>query len=114
MFVSLQALVVLIVYVLVMIAAIVTSIVKSKFSAGTAIGLLFAIILLGITVYDTHCLTSGSCTAWSWIRTGIYILLPIIGLILWIASFGKDEDEDEDNNGNDSGAVDTSTWAEED
>jgi hypothetical protein len=95
MFASTQAIVVLIVYVLGIIATLVTSIVKHGFTAWTAIGMLFSILFMALTVYDTHCLTAGNCTVWSWIRTGLYILIPVISLIVWMFSFGnKDGDKD--------------------
>ena len=93
MFASPQAIVILVVYALSIITTLVTGIAKYGFNAWTVIGLLFSILFMALSVYDTHCLTSGNCTVWSWIRTGIYVLMPIILLILWMFSFGKDKEK---------------------
>jgi hypothetical protein len=61
------------------------------------IGLILVIIYLlwtALTVYDTNCLTKGSCNIWSWIRSILLILTPIatiIGMFYAYVSSRKEE-----------------------
>lgn len=89
----------MIVYVLVILASIITSLAHRSFSSMTAVGMLLASIVICIMVYDTHCLTSGNCGVWSWIRTGIYVIIPIIALIFWIGNIGDKKKADADTHG---------------
>jgi hypothetical protein len=40
----------------------------------TFVTIMFYVLIL----YDTNCLTKGECFVWSWIRTILYAILPII------------------------------------
>lgn len=37
-----------------------------------------------LVAYDTACLTVGGCSVWSWIRTIIYVFVPVIVLLLML------------------------------
>ncbi len=80
---SVQAWVILGVYVLLLVISIITAIVQKTFSAAFFISFLFSIGFVALLTYDTHCLTSGYCGIWSWIRTGMYILFPVIFMIVY-------------------------------
>jgi ABC-type dipeptide/oligopeptide/nickel transport system permease component len=94
---SAQAYVIIGVYALCIIVGIIMTIVsaikdrKSTDSqAGTTaigvisyiISLIIMVLLITLIVYDTNCLTAGQCNTWSWVRTALYIILPIISLVL--------------------------------
>ena len=94
---SAQAYVIIGVYALCIIVGIIMTIVsaiKDKKSTEsktgtTAVGVIAYIIsliimalLITLIVYDTNCLTAGQCNTWSWIRTALYVILPIISLVL--------------------------------
>lgn len=94
---SAQAYVIIGVYALCILVGIVMTIVTAvqnrnspKSNTGaTAIGVIAYIIsliimalLITLIVYDTNCLTAGQCNTWSWIRTALYVILPIISLVL--------------------------------
>lgn len=94
---SVQAYVIIGVYALCIIVGIVMTIVTAvqnrnspeSNTGTTAIGVIAYIIsliimalLITLIVYDTNCLTAGQCNTWSWIRTALYIILPIISLVL--------------------------------
>ena len=92
---STQALILAIVYVLCVIVGLVMTIKAGVFNILSFIGVLLTLAFIALLVYDTQCLTSGNCTAWSWVRTVIYILFPAISLILGaFALFSKKKDDD--------------------
>jgi hypothetical protein len=74
---------------------LITSIVKRYFSAGLAIGLVFSLLFIAITTYDTECLVKGQCIAWSWIRTILYILFPTIIIIMTIFALSTKDSSSE-------------------
>ena len=90
-----QAILILIVYVLSLTVGTVASFHAGKFDAKSVIALLTSIVFLALVVYDTQCLTVGACTTWSWIRSVMYVLVPVISLIMLIVSLygGKKEKE---------------------
>lgn len=90
-----QAILVLIVYVLSLTVGTVASFNAGKFDAKAAIALLTSVAFLMLIVYDTQCLTMGSCSTWSWVRSIMYVLVPVIGLIVLIVGLfgGKKEKE---------------------
>jgi FtsH-binding integral membrane protein len=53
------------------------------------IWLLVALPFSAILLYDTECLLRGNCSAWAWVRTTLYILLPAIFLILLVLRLGS-------------------------
>jgi len=77
-----QALTILIVYLLSLIVGLIGSIMSKTFNLFTGIGLFFSLLFVVFLTYDTNCLTEGNCGVWSWIRTVLYILFPVISLIL--------------------------------
>lgn len=85
----LQALILLIVYVLCLIVALISSITYKQFNVYTGISLLFTLLFVILLTYDTNCLTAGNCGTWSWIRTVLYVILPIIFLIMTLISFSQ-------------------------
>lgn len=60
-------------------------------SFGMILPVLIWIALIALMVYDTNCLTAGECGVWSWIRTIIFTLIPIlmIVLIVFVLSSGS-------------------------
>jgi len=78
---STQAWVIAIVYVLCILIGLVGTITSKKFTLGAAFGTLFSIIFVALITYDTACLTNGFCGTWSWVRTIMYVLFPVIGLV---------------------------------
>lgn len=79
---STPALILLIVYILIIILSIITAILNKKFGGVTIISLILSMGFVALIVYDTECLIAGGCTIWSWIRTVLYIIFPVLFLIL--------------------------------
>lgn len=48
----------------------------------TVFGLLYVLLL----TYDTACLTNGDCGIWSWIRSILWIIFPIVTMIFLLTS----------------------------
>lgn len=47
-----------------------------------------------LMAFDTNCLSAGQCDVWSWIRTSLYIILPVILIILMaIALLSEDKEK---------------------
>lgn len=65
----------------------------SDFSAGKLFSYILALLFAAITIYDTQCLVGGGCIVWSWIRTVLYCILPIVAIIAFFMSFGKEKKE---------------------
>lgn len=52
-----------------------------------------SLFTVAIITYDTHCLTAGYCDVWSWVRTILYCILPVIMIIILSTSlFSKPSD----------------------
>lgn len=58
------------------------------------------LMFAAVTIYDTDCLVLGGCGTWSWIRTVLYMLAPIIsiaGALVWTlglqstANYGREQ-----------------------
>lgn len=59
-------------------------------SGNIGVGIICFIIIslyTALIVYDTNCLTKGSCNIWSWVRTIMYTILPIIMLVVSLFAF---------------------------
>lgn len=96
---SIQAMILAIIYVIVIVLMIIAAImdaVKTRkagiitpawvvFTQVIAFFIWFATIAL--LIYDTDCLTSGNCNIWSWIRTVLYAILPVLGIVLTIMGY---------------------------
>lgn len=82
-----QALVIAIVYALVILLSIIGMIQQKQLGVSAFFGLLLGIAFAWLIVYDTDCLTQGQCTVWSWIRTMLYVLFPVLMLILVAIGF---------------------------
>lgn len=50
---------------------------------------IFWLISCAVFIYDTYCLVNGDCHTWSWIRTILYIIGPIIFMIIFFVSMAK-------------------------
>lgn len=88
---STQAWVVAIVYLLCIVIGIVGSITSKTFTMWSALGAFVGILVLLLVTYDTACLTNGYCGAWSWVRTVLYVIVPVIVLVIFFFAivFGK-------------------------
>ena len=59
--------------------------------------LLVSLPFSALVLYDTECLVRGNCDVWSWVRTTLYALAPIIWIILvvfWLMQSRRDTDRD--------------------
>jgi hypothetical protein len=92
--ISVQSVIIAIVYILCLIVGLLTIIKQNKVSVGSIIGMLFCLGFIALLVYDTNCLTNGACGVWSWIRTILYIIFPIIGLIIALVALVKPKKEE--------------------
>lgn len=91
-----QAILVLIVYVLSLTVGTVVSFHSGQFDVKAAIALLMSLGFLVLLVYDTQCLTMGSCSTWSWVRSVLYVIVPVVSMIMLIVSaYGSGKNEKE-------------------
>ncbi len=97
---SKQAWTLAIVYIICLIVNIISLIVDGSFSVGIAIGLIVVIAHMALIVFDTACLTVGSCNIWSWVRTVLFVILPVIITIVILVSLtqGKKSNENKQIN----------------
>lgn len=91
---SIQAWMVLGVYVLLLIISFITAIIQKTFNASFLIGFIFSIGFVALMTYDTACLTHGSCDIWSWIRSVLWIIFPVIFMIYYFFSLGQKKTEE--------------------
>jgi len=63
--------------------------------------ILFSVGYTALITYDTNCLTKGYCGVWSWIRTVLYIIFPVISLITMLIAFVFSPREKETTNESD-------------
>lgn len=95
---SFQANLLAIVYIIIIVIAIITTIIQdiklNKSGLITSwvifsqiIGLFIWLIFVVLLIYDTDCLTTGNCNVWSWIRTILYLILPVLGIVFTILGF---------------------------
>lgn len=91
---SAQSYILGIVYLLSFIAGIVLAIIRKEVTPWYLAWSFISFLLISLLIYDTHCLTSVyPCTVWSWIRTGLYVILPILSLIFWGYNIKHKDDE---------------------
>jgi uncharacterized membrane protein (DUF485 family) len=64
-----------------------------QWSTGAIVGLIFYVLFVALTTYDTECLVKGNCVVWSWIRTVLYTFFPTIILIFIIVALIKRDKE---------------------
>lgn len=88
-----QAILLLVVYILIIIIATVSAIQKQGASYILGLNVVLSLALTILLAYDTACLTSGNCGIWSWVRTVLYIVIPIIGIIIWIISLIRNKND---------------------
>ena len=88
-----QALVILIVYVIIFLISLGSSIYAKQFNILTFFGFLIYIGFIALITYDTNCLTIGNCGIWSWVRTIFYIIFPVLTMIMLLVSLFKKKDD---------------------
>ena len=52
------------------------------FSMSYGVSYFISIVIVVLMVYDTHCLSVGRCDNWSWVRTTIYCIIPVLVIIM--------------------------------
>lgn len=81
------------VIVIMSITALLSSAVMFKYGVGfmyiLSSLLTWAVFILLLT-FDTNCLTKGPCEVWSWIRTTLYIIMPVITILLLINTLASE------------------------
>lgn len=93
-----QAYVIAVVYSLVLIITTGTTWKQQGFSLGLLLGFILSIAFISLFAYDTLCLTEGNCGVWSWIRTVIYVLIPVIAMLAWVVSLFQKNPNNNDSN----------------
>lgn len=98
---SSQAITLIVIYFLLTLVAMVSSVYHKTFSAGSIVGLILWLLIAAVFVYDTNCLTYGSCDVWSWVRTILYGIIPlfVMLLILYILLTSKSDKQQAEENG---------------
>lgn len=89
-----QAYVVTIVYFIILIIYLGAIIKARQFTVMQIISFFVSLGMILLIIYDTDCLTKGSCNVWSWIRTIIYVIFPtLVIILLGLSLFTVDEDK---------------------
>ncbi len=73
-----QALTLAIIYIIVLFIGIFFTFWYKLFTPMYVLTTFVTIMFYVLILYDTNCLTKGECFVWSWIRTILYAILPII------------------------------------
>ena len=90
---STQAIIFSIVYSILIVLSIILAIINKMFGMWNIIGSILSIAFVALFAFDTSCLTSESpCTIWSWVRTMIYVLFAVAGIILIVMTMFKGKD----------------------
>lgn len=92
---TILAIIYIIVIVLAVIAAIMDTVKQRKIGITTPSWVIFMqviaffmwLIFIALLIYDTDCLTSGNCNIWSWIRTILYAILPVLGIVFMVIGY---------------------------
>jgi hypothetical protein len=87
MHISIQAVIVAVVYFLILAIGFYHAILTATFSLWTAIIFLISLGFALLFIHDTNCLTKGECNWWSSIRTGLFLILPVVLIIIIIVAF---------------------------
>lgn len=82
---SAQSWTVLVISILHIISLFVIMLYLDAFNGLSALSLAISIIFIAIYIFDTNCLTTGSCNIWSWVRTIFYLLT--VALTLWLVIY---------------------------
>ena len=93
---SLPATILACIYAIITILSLGLVIRDKRFTAGYVISSIIWILFAVLIVYDTACLTTGQCTAWSWIRTVLYAILPVIVIIMYMFALASPETKEEE------------------
>ena len=96
--ISAQSVIIAIVYILCLIVAIVAIIKQNMLTIGSGVVIIFYLAFIALLVYDTNCLTKGTCGTWSWIRTILYVIFPIISLIAALIALLKTNENEKNKN----------------
>ena len=86
-----------IVYIIVTLLNIIISIRQKEFGGVAIFFTMLWIALAVLIVYDTACLTEGQCTVWSWVRTCIYAVLPILLIVAFMSSLTNAKEAQKDD-----------------
>lgn len=62
-----------------------------NFTIEGLVTLIFWIILFAVSIYDTQCLVQGNCFAWSWVRTVLWAIIPIIMIAVIISALARNK-----------------------
>lgn len=90
-----QAITVTAVYSLVMLVSVIGTWTRgAAFTAADILAYFLYVVILIMLAYDTHCLSSGRCDVWSWIRTTIYCIIPVLFLLMLLYSLATNKNED--------------------
>ena len=86
-----QALVLAIVLGTLLVVTNIALILQKAFNPGTIISSLIGAAVIALMVYDTDCLTKGSCKGWSWVRTILYSIVPVIAILYGVRGMAMKE-----------------------
>jgi hypothetical protein len=86
MFGSVPATILAIIYVIYTVLNVTLAVRDKKFGIGFVFATALWIAIALLIVYDTACLTSGQCTVWSWVRTVLYAIIPILIIVIFMTA----------------------------
>ncbi len=74
-------------------AAVVALSIKARSAVSGVVGMITWVVYVTLIVYDTNCLVRGGCSIWSWVRTVLYIVMPIVLFTLAAVALYRDGDK---------------------
>jgi hypothetical protein len=81
---STQAWLVAIIYLICWVLIMLSATKGQKVTKGSIVMFALFLCYILLLVYDTDCLTAGECSIWSWIRTVLYVIFPVLFLIFYL------------------------------
>lgn len=83
---SVAAIILGVIYAIVILLGVAMSVRTKTFTGLSFFGMILSALFAALIVYDTSCLTQGGCTAWSWVRTAFYAIIPIILAMMYASA----------------------------
>jgi len=80
-----QAIILAVIHIAVLVIAIIYA-VKTHVASNLPVPVIVFVVLTALLVYDTNCLTQGTCGVWSWVRTILYCIGPVTLILLVLIS----------------------------
>lgn len=94
-----QAITLAVIYSLVLFIMVFITFWFRMFTPMSVLNFFITIMFFVLILYDTNCLTKGECYVWSWIRTILYAITPIVFIcyMIWLLTMIKRDEISQEN-----------------